>query len=59
MRELLEESRIEKKIVTLYLPGLTVAGGVIRLAGNVVELHSKEFNRIMVKIDAINAIAVV
>ena len=59
MRELLEESRTEKKIVTLYLMGLTVVGGVTRVAVNVVELHNKEFNRIMVKIDAIDAIAMV
>lgn len=57
MRELLEVSRTEKKTVTLYLTGLTIIGGVTKVAGNVVELRNREFARIMVKIDAIDAIA--
>ncbi len=57
MRELLEMARNENKSVMLYLKGLTIAGGVTKVAGNVVELHNRECSRIMVRIDAIDAIA--
>jgi hypothetical protein len=57
MKELLETSQNEKKGITLYVKGQSIAGGVVRIAGDVVELKSREFSRIVVRIDAIDAAA--
>jgi len=57
MRELLEASQTEKKGVTLYLKGQSVAGVVVKIGSDLVELKSREYSRIVVKIDAIDAAA--
>jgi hypothetical protein len=57
VRELLEISKNAKKNVTLYVKGQTIAGGVVRVAGDVVELHNKEFSRIIMRIDSIDGVA--
>jgi len=57
MRELLEASQSEKKGITLYVKGQTIGGGVVKITGDVVELKNREFSRIVVRIDAIDAAA--
>ena len=58
MREILETSQNEKKSVTLYMKGQSLGGLVIKLAQDTVELRNREFSRIVVRIDSIDAIAV-
>ena len=58
MREILEASQNEKKSVTLYMKGQTLGGLVVKLANDTVELRNREFSRIVVRIEAIDAIAI-
>ena len=55
MKEMLESSQSEKKSITLYVKGQMIGGLVIKMAGEFVELRNREFNRILVRIDAIDA----
>ena len=57
MREILETSQNEKKSVTLYINGQSIGGGVVKVSEDIVELRSREYSRIVVRIDAIDAIA--
>ena len=57
MRELLEASQNEKKGVTVYLKGQTLGGVVTKISGDIVEMRNREFGRIVVRIDAIDAAA--
>ena len=57
MRELLETSQNEKKGLMVYVRGQSIAGIVVKISGDVVELRSREYSRIAVKIDSIDAIA--
>ncbi|HKE29005.1 MAG TPA: hypothetical protein VKB88_41930 [Bryobacteraceae bacterium] len=57
MREVLEASQNDKKSVMLYLRGTNIGGGVVKVNGDFVELRNREFGRIVVRIDAIEAIA--
>ncbi len=57
MRELLEASQSEKKSVMIYLRGQTIGGGVVKLSGDTVELRNREYSRIVVRLDAIEAVA--
>lgn len=57
MREMLEAGQNDKKSVTLYFKGQTLGGAVVKLAADTVELRNREFGRIVVRIDAIDAIA--
>lgn len=57
--ELLEASQRDKKAVTLYVDGQVLAGRVVRLGGkDFVEIASREFSRILVRLDKVNAVAV-
>lgn len=57
--ELLEASLRDKKSVTLYLDGQVLAGRVVRLGGNeFVEIASREFSRILVRLEKVDAVAV-
>jgi len=58
MREILETSQNEKKSVTLYVKGQSLGGLVLKLTNDTVELRNREFSRIVVRIDSIDAIAV-
>ncbi len=55
--ELLQASQNEKKGVNLYVKGQSVPGVVVKVAGEFVELRSREFSRIVVRIDSIDAAA--
>ena len=57
MRELLEASQNEKKGVMLYVKGQSIGGVVLKIAADHVELRSREYSRIAVRIDAIDAVA--
>jgi hypothetical protein len=57
MRELLEASQNEKKGLMVYVKGQSIAGVVVKVGGDTVELRSREYSRIIVKIDSIDAVA--
>lgn len=57
MREILEASQSEKKGLMLYMKGQTLGGVVVKIAGDLVELKNREYSRIVVRIDAIDAAA--
>jgi hypothetical protein len=58
MRELLEASQNDKKGLMLYVKGQSIAGIVVKIAADVVELRSREYSRIAVRIDSIDAAAI-
>jgi hypothetical protein len=57
MREILEASQNEKKGVTLYMKGQNLGGVVTRINADTVEMRNREYGRIVVRIDAIDAAA--
>ena len=56
-RSILEASQNEKKGVTLYVKGQAIPGVVLKVDGDTVEMRSREYSRIVVRIDAIDAAA--
>lgn len=55
---LFDASRDNKRGLTLYVDGATVNGYVVRMIGrDAVELRSQQHDRIVVKLDRIDAIA--
>lgn len=57
-RDLLETSLKERKGVTCYVNGQTVQGRVTRMLGEqAVELTSREYGRIVIRLDRIDAVA--
>ncbi|HLK66863.1 MAG TPA: hypothetical protein VKU19_25695 [Bryobacteraceae bacterium] len=57
MRELLEASQNEKKGLMLYVKGQSIAGIVVKISGDTVEMRSREYSRIAVRIESIDAVA--
>ena len=57
LRSILEASMNEKKGVNLYVKGQAIPGIVVKIDESVVELRSREFSRIVVRIDSIDAAA--
>jgi hypothetical protein len=58
-RELIELSRAEKRGLTIFIGGQTVAGVVQKIIGvEAIEVKSQMFSRAIVLIDAVDAIAV-
>jgi hypothetical protein len=57
MRSILEASQTEKKGVTLYVKGQSIPGIVVKVEGDMVELRSREYSRIVVRMDSIDAAA--
>jgi hypothetical protein len=55
MREFLEASLNEKKSVMLYVKGQSIGAIVVKISGDVVELKNREYSRIVVRLDAIDA----
>ena len=55
--DLLEVSQKEKKGVLIVMKGHTLPGVVVRIAGDSVELRSREYSRIVVRLDSIDAVA--
>ncbi len=58
MREILEASQNEKKGLMVYVKGQSIAGIVTKIAGDVVEMRSREYSRIVIRLDAIDAVAI-
>jgi len=56
-RSILEASQNEKKGVTLYVKGQAIPGVVLKVDGDTVEMRSREYSRIVVRMDAIDAAA--
>jgi hypothetical protein len=57
MKELLEASLNDKKGITLYVKGQSIGGAVVKINGDFVELRSREFSRIVVRMEAIDGAA--
>jgi hypothetical protein len=57
LKSLLEASQNEKKGVTLYVKGQAIPGVVLKVDGDAVEMRSREYSRIVVRLDAIDAAA--
>ena len=57
MKEILEASQNEKKGVMLYIKGQSIGAVVVKMTGDMVELRSREYSRIVVRMDAIDAVA--
>ena len=55
VREFLEASLNEKKSVMLYVKGQSIGAIVVKISGDVVELKNREYSRIAVRLDAIDA----
>jgi hypothetical protein len=56
-QQILEASQNEKKGVMLYVKGQQIGGVVTKVSADSVELRSREFSRIVVRIDSIDAAA--
>ena len=59
MRELLEASQNDKKSVMVYMKGQNIGGAVVKITNDTIELRSREYSRIVVRIDAIDAVAMI
>jgi hypothetical protein len=57
MREILEASQNEKKSVLLYVKGQTIGGLVVKMTADTAELRNREYSKIVVRIEAIDAAA--
>jgi len=57
LRSLLEASKNDKKGVTLWVKGQAIGGAVTNMDGEWVELRSREYSRIVVKIESIDGAA--
>ena len=56
-QQVLEASLAEKKGVMIYLKGQSIPGIVTKVNGDSVELRSREYSRIVVKLESIDAVA--
>jgi hypothetical protein len=56
-RSILEASQTEKKGLMLYVKGQSIPGLVVKIDAESVDLKSREYGRIVVRIDSIDAIA--
>jgi hypothetical protein len=56
-KSLLEASQQEKRGVVLYVKGQQIAGAVLRIDAETVEMRNREYSRIVVRLDSIDAAA--
>ena len=56
-QQVLEASLAEKKGVMLYVKGQSIPGIVTKVNADSVELRSREYSRIVVKLESIDALA--
>jgi hypothetical protein len=56
--EILEASQKDKKGVMLHVRGQSIAGVVVKIAAESIELRSREYSRIIVRLDAIDAVSI-
>ena len=58
-KEMFETSRDEKRGLTVYLKGQSIAGSVVEIIGTqAIAMRSRESSRILVCVEAIDALAV-
>lgn len=58
-QELIELSQKEKRGLTFFIKGQTVAGGVVKIIGNeAVEVRSQVYSRIIIRLENVDAIAI-
>lgn len=55
--EILEACLKDKKGAVIYVDGQSIAGRVVKVGGEAIEVSSREFPRIVIKRDRINAVA--
>ncbi|HEX8370675.1 MAG TPA: hypothetical protein VF604_19170 [Pyrinomonadaceae bacterium] len=59
-RELIELSQNEKRGLTIFIKGQTISGGVTKIIGTeAIEVRSQMYSRSVIRIESIDAIAVV
>jgi len=56
-QQVLEASLAEKKGVMIYVKGQSIPGIVTKINADSVELRSREYSRIVVKLESIDAVA--
>lgn len=56
-RSILEASKTEKKGLMLWVKGQSIAGVVVNLNEDSVELRSREYSRIVIRIESLDAVA--
>lgn len=56
-RSILEASLNQKKGLVLFVKGQAIPGMVVKIDAETVELRSREYGRIVVRIDSIDAAA--
>jgi hypothetical protein len=58
-QELIELSQKEKKGLTFFVRGQTVAGVVVRTIGNeAVEVRSQTYSRVIIRLESVDAVAI-
>ncbi len=57
MRAMLEKSMADKKGLTFHVHGQAIGGGVVAIGTDAVVVRNQEFGRIVIKLDAIDAVA--
>jgi hypothetical protein len=57
MRALLEKSMAEKKGLVFHVHGEAIGGGVVAIGSDAVIVRNQEYGRIVIKLDAIDAVA--
>ena len=56
--ELIEWSETEKRGLTIFIKGQTVAGVVVKvIAGEAIEVRSQTYSRVVIRLDSIDAMA--
>ena len=56
-KEMFEWSQKEGKGLTFWVSGQTVGGGVVKFNADTVEIKSQQYRRVIIKISAIEAVA--
>lgn len=57
IRQILEDSKTQNKSINLYVKGQSLGGLVVKVAEDAVEIRNREYGRIVVRIDSIDAAA--
>ncbi|MBL8175467.1 MAG: hypothetical protein JNK48_12405 [Bryobacterales bacterium] len=57
--DLIKASMESKKGLTFYVKGQTIGGAVTKFANGFVELRSQQFSRVVIKLDSVDAVAMI
>lgn len=56
--ELIEWSQTEKRGLTIFIKGQTVAGVVVKIiGGDAIEVRSQTYSRVVIRLDSVDAMA--